>query len=498
MKTTISILFLLLQLLPFKLFSENIRWAADAEGNAPYIFQDPRIPSNLIGFEIDIVKALSDEIGMKPIFVQNQWDGLIPGLYRGDYDIAVNGIEITEDRKQSVLFSEPYYITYLQLIVKNSENKIIKLNDLKGKKAGALKNSLAERILNNFGGIDVLSYEGEVNAFEDLKNGRISAALVDAPIAIYYAGWNPDMKLTGLPISEALYGIAIRKSDYNLKLRVDSGIAKLKESGKLRKILDKWNLWNYQMSLGFNDNSTGDSRHENYNYFIQSQIHELSLQDRIVRYLTFMPMVFRAALMTIEISILSMILAIFLGLIIAIIRVYAPVPFSSIAMIYIEVIRGTPLLIQLFFIFYALPSIGINFSPLVAAVLGLGLNYAAYEAENYRAGLFSVPRGQMEAALALGFSRRQSLRYIVIPQAVRLVIPPVTNDFISLLKDSSLVSVITLVELTKLYNQLSSTYFDYIGTGILIALVYLILGLPFVNLSKYMEKKYTFENRIKK
>jgi polar amino acid transport system substrate-binding protein len=498
MKTILAILILLFLSVHENIFSEDIKWAADAEGNAPYIFQDPRIPSKNIGFEIDIVKALCEEIKMNPVFVQNQWDGLIPGLYRGDYDIAVNGIEITEDRKQSVLFSEPYYITYLQLVVKSSEKKITSLKDLKGKTAGALKNSLAERILNDFGGITVLTYEGEVNAFEDMKNGRISAALVDAPIAIYYAGWNPYLKLTGKPIGEAMYGMAIRKSDLQLKITIDKGLAKLKESGKLRNILDKWNLWNDQMGLSLNDFSRNDSKHESYNDFVQSLNQELSFEDRIFRYFSFMPRVLEAALMTIKISVLSMILAIFLGLIIAIIRVYAPAPFSTIAMVYIEVVRGTPLLIQLFIIFYALPSIGISFSPLIAAVIGLGLNYAAYEAENYRAGLFSVPRGQMEAALALGFSRRQSLRYIVIPQAVRLVIPPVTNDFISLLKDSSLVSVITLVELTKLYSQLSSTYFDYIGTGILIAVVYLLLGLPFVNLSKYMEKKYTFDNRKNK
>jgi polar amino acid transport system substrate-binding protein len=168
------------------------------------------------------------------------------------------------------------------------------------------------------------------------------------------------------------------------------------------------------------------------------------------------------------------------------------------AVAYIEIIRGTPLLIQLYFIFYALPSIGIKLSPFFAAILALGLNYAAYEAENYRAGLFSVPRGQMEAAISLGMSRMQALRHIILPQAVRLVIPPMTNDFISLLKDSSLVSVITMVELTKLYGQLASTYFDYIGTGIIIATVYLIIGLPFVKLSKMAENRFSTDKRKRK
>lgn len=134
-----------------------------------------------------------------------------------------------------------------------------------------------------------------------------------------------------------------------------------------------------------------------------------------------------------------------------------------------------------------MPSIGIKLSPFLAAVIGLGVNYSAYEAENYRAGLFAIAKGQMEAAMSLGMRRRDALRHIILPQAFRIVIPPMTNDFISLLKDSSLVSVITMVELTKVYNQVASTYFDFLGTGIIVAIIYLLLGLPFIKLSKFAE-----------
>jgi len=184
-------------------------------------------------------------------------------------------------------------------------------------------------------------------------------------------------------------------------------------------------------------------------------------------------------------------------LFLALSRVYGPKPLSFISTTYIEVVRGTPLLIQLYLIYYGLPQIGINISPLIAGILGLGLNYAAYEAENYRAGLFSVPRGQLEAAISLGMTKFQALRYIIVPQAIRLVIPPVTNDFISLLKDSSLVSVITMVELTKEYSRLASTYYDHIGLGILVAVIYLLLGLPFVKLSKYVEKRFSLKKKKK-
>jgi polar amino acid transport system substrate-binding protein len=185
-------------------------------------------------------------------------------------------------------------------------------------------------------------------------------------------------------------------------------------------------------------------------------------------------------------------IAVALGLLLAVLRVFTPRWISWPVVGLIEIIRGTPLLIQLFIIFYGLPAVGIRFSPFWAAVVGLGINYAAYEAENYRAGIQSIPRGQLDAALALGLNRLQTIRKIILPQAMRLVIPPVTNDFIALLKDSSLVSVITMVELTKMYGQLAATYYDYIGLGILTALIYFLLGLPIARLSRMLEGKLAY------
>ena len=477
---------------------EVLRWAADAEGNAPYIFQDPKNVNHLMGFEIDIADALAKELGMKAQFVQNQWDGLIPGLNRDDYDIAINGLEITDDRKAEVNFSIPYYITYEQIVVIRGTKGINSLSDLIGKKVGALKNSLAERILNTKAGINVLSYEGEVNAFTDMRNGRLAACLVDAPIAIYYSSWNKDYELAGQPVGEVTYGIAMRKKDNLLLDKINFALARIAEKGTLREIYQEWNLWNFMMASHLKDFSVSNVRPVKYDYYIGSQVGQETIWQRLLRYLTFLPKLSSAALVTLGLSIVSMIIAIGLGLMIALMRVYAPKPFSSLAVFYIETIRGTPLLIQLFFIFYALPVIGIKLSPFLAAIIGLGCNYAAYEAENYRAGIFSVPRGQMEAAISLGMTRIQTLRYIILPQAIRLVIPPVTNDFISLLKDSSLVSVITMVELTKVYGQLASTYYDWLGTGIIVALIYLLIGLPFVKLSKFFEKHYSLDKRVYK
>ncbi len=481
------------------LFSEEklFRWAADAEGNAPYIFQDPNNPNSIIGFEVDFAKALAKELSQKAFHVQNQWDGLIAGLERDDYDVAINGLEITKDREENVNFSIPYYVTYEQIVVRSDESRFKNMADLYGKKVGALKNSLAERILQANGGFEIRSYEGEINAFEDLKNGRIDAALVDAPIALYYASWNPQMKLIGEPVGEVLYGVVLRQSDTLLLSKVNIAIQKLIDNGKLREILSRWNLWNKLIATKFNDKHTNEIATTEFDRFLKAQGVEKSWITTFERYVNFMPLFFRGALVTLGLSVVSMLIAIFVGLVVAIFRVYGNSFVSKMTVIYIEIIRGTPLLVQLFFIFYALPSIGIKLSPFIAAIIGLGLNYSAYEAENYRAGLFSVPRGQMEAALALGMHKRQALRWIILPQAFRIVIPPITNDFISLLKDSSLVSVITMVELTKVYNQVAGTYYDFFGTGIIVAAFYLLLGLPFVKIAKKTEK-YLQKEQLRK
>jgi len=156
---------------------------------------------------------------------------------------------------------------------------------------------------------------------------------------------------------------------------------------------------------------------------------------------------------------------------------------------------GTPLLIQLFLIYYGLPEIGIRLNAFSAAILGLGLNYAASEAENYRAGIQAVARGQTEAALALGMDSWQTLRRVVLPQAVRIVIPPVTNDFVAMFKDSSIVSVITMVELTKVYGMLAMSTYDYIGLGLMTAGIYFALSYPVSILAGRLEQRLRHDPR---
>jgi polar amino acid transport system substrate-binding protein len=473
--------------------AQTLRWGADIESGAPFSYKDPKDPSKVIGFEAEIVQALADELGMELQFHQNSWEGLVEGLKRGDYDIVVNGLEITPDREQVVNFSQPYYLTAEVLTVRKSDDSINKLEDTEGKRVGTLAASLAQRILGEQPfPITMVTYSEELHAYNDLAMGRLDAVFLDEAIALYYALPNPELKNVGGPVGEMLYGIATRKDDKELTLKIRAAVAKMIEDGRLRKILERWNLWNQTTAKAWNQSVQPQSPPDAYNAYLATAFKKVSWKERFERYVSFLPLLGKGALMTMQISILSMMLAMIVGLLTALARLYGPKPLSWLALAFVEVFRGTPLLIQLFLIFYGLPHLGIRFDPFVAAVLGLGLNYGASEAENYRAGILSIPKTQMDGAQALGMSQAQALRHVILPQAVRVVIPPVTNDFIALLKDSSLVSVITMVELTSTYGQLASTYFDYLGIGLLTAAVYFLIGLPFVRLSRWLESRRAF------
>jgi polar amino acid transport system substrate-binding protein len=472
-----------------------LAWGADAEGGAPYQFQDPRDPGRIIGFEVDIIEALGRIIGRRPRFVQNQWDGLVPGLERGNYDLIISGLEITPDRSQVIQFSRPYYLTYEPLAVRASDARIGSLEDCVGRKVGTLKGSLAQRLLEARGNLEVLSYDGQVNAYEDLGNGRLDAVLMDYIIALYNVVSMPQLKMVGPPVGRLEYGIGIRKEDPLLLEQINFALAQMISSGELRRILERWKLWTPMCAEFFRDPAPVTGRADAYEQYLENRMQKKSTWVMLRQYFDYLPLLGRGALVTLELSVIAMALAVVTGLNLALARLYAPRLPRALSTAYIESIRGTPLLIQLFLIFYGLPHIGIRLSPMLAAVIGLALNYSAYEAENYRAGIQSIPRTQMEAALALGMTRVQALRYVIVPQAMKLVIPPVTNDFIALLKDSSLVSVITMVELTKAYSQLASIHYDYLGIGLLAAAMYFLIGLPFVRLARWAEKYFAPERQ---
>lgn len=461
----------------------ELTWGTDLEGGAPFVVADPNHPndtSKATGFETDIGHALARELGVKGRLLHNAWDGLIPALARKNFDIAFNGLEVTPDRQGEVLFSRPYYVYTQQIVVRKGTTGIDAIQDLRGKRVGTLGATVAERLLQGVGDVNIKIYPSSVQPYDDLLVGRLDAVVQDLPIAVAY-GRREGMAFAGQPFGEGLYAIAMRKEDQTLKAAIDGAIGRLLVSGELERILRGYDLWNgAQARLSQPEDQVLAQTKAAPTTAHKTFWHQLWDAG---------PLLAQGTLMTITVSFLGMLLAISLGITLAVARVYGNQLVQFLAASYVEVFRGTPLLIQLFLIYYGLPNLGIQLDAFVAAVVGLGLNYAAYEAENYRAGLLAVPRGQIEAAMALGLDRWQMLREIVFPQAFRIVIPPVTNDFIALFKDSSVVSVITLVELTKAYGMMASATYNYMGFGLVAAAIYFAISYPTSLFARYIERR---------
>jgi polar amino acid transport system substrate-binding protein len=254
--------------------------------------------------------------------------------------------------------------------------------------------------------------------------------------------------------------------------------------GRLEAIFRKWQVWNEEQRGLYASEIARTDPGPSPTGAMGSPVTALEATRR------YLPALFRAAAITLALSCLAMALAIALGVAIATGRVYGGPLVAGALTFYVEVMRGTPVLLQLFVIYYGLASV-VRLPAFAAALIGLGLNYAAYESEIYRSALQAVARGQLEAARILGLSELQILRLVRGPQAFRLALAPMTNDFVALLKDSSLVSVITVVELTKQTQIFATNIGSWVLPGLLCAGLYLAMSLPLAHLARRLEARWS-------
>lgn len=489
------------------------RWGGDAEGGAPYQLRDPHRPDRVIGFEVELVDAIVERLGaelgipLKAEFMQYEWGSLPLGLERKDFEVLLAGYEITDEKKKRLLFSRPYYIYAQQLVARKGDQRIQSLADCQGMKVATLAGSAADRILATAGVAKIVGFDGQVEPYLDLESGQVDCVLLDAPIATFIAGSMPSLQIVGPRFAHGEYGIGLRKDDPLLAAAINRALEEVILSGRLKQIYRKWHIWNDDQAqlaqgpnrddelkaLGFDPagkplvpNEPPPADAVDVRIAIQSA--DLWTFDR------YAPLMFKAAGMTIYLTCASMAAAMVLGLFICLNRLYAPAPVRMLALAYVEFFRGIPLLLLLFMLYFGvgdfLGKYGITVSAELTAIVGFGLNYAAYESEIYRSAILSVPARQWEAALALGMTRPMTFRRIIFPQAIRTALGPMTNDFVALFKDTSLVSVIAVRELTKEYRVLSTSSLKYLELGILTAVLYLAMSIPLGYLSRYLEKRW--------
>jgi polar amino acid transport system substrate-binding protein len=465
-----------------------VRWGGDAEGGAPYVEADPDDPTRVRGFEVDIANLIGQALGRTPVFVQVAFTSIDASVARGDFEIGLSGIEETPARRAALAATIPYFEFREILTVREMDRtRFRSLSDLAGRRVGTLGGTIAYELLlraETEMGVVPVSYDDDVHPYTDLAIGRVDAVLLDHVLAEKAVRREPGLANQPDAAATGHYIGVLAPENTALRDRVNEILRQAMRDGTLEQIFRRWNIWD-------------ESQTRLYGRILSDQAPETAAatpaggegSGPLAATMRYMPAVLRAAGITIVLSCLAMSLAVALGIAIASGRVYGGVVVRALLTGYVELMRGTPLLLQLFVLYYGLASV-IRLPAFIAALLGLALNYAAYESEIYRGALEAVPRGQLEAARTLGFTEGQVLRLVRGPQAFRLALAPMTNDFVALLKDSSLVSVLTVVELTKQTQIFAANIGSWVIPGILCAALYLSMSLPLSRLARRLELRW--------
>jgi polar amino acid transport system substrate-binding protein len=456
------------------------------------------------GFDVEIASAVAKGLGRRPQFVQVAYQTIDQSVARGDFEIGMSGVEDVPQRRKALAVTMPYFEFREVLTVRAGDaGRFRTLADLRGKKVGTLSGTIAFDTLlaaHVAHGLEPVSYDDDVHPYEDLARSRIDAVLLDHVLAARSVKKVPGLAMQPGTVAIGRYVGVLAKENAELKDRIDRILMERMRDGTLRKIFEKWNVWDDEQEK-FQEREIKSSSNENAAAGAASpavvapaspspspsrRIFSSSSLSLVISYL---PSLLKASLVTIALSCFSMALAVAVGVAIASGRVYGNAAVRILLTAYVEVTRGTPVLLQLFVLYYGLSSV-IRLPAFVAALLGLGLNYAAYESEIYRGALEAVPKGQLEAARTLGLTEGQVLRLVRGPQAFRLALAPMTNDFVALLKDSSLVSVVTVVELTKQTAIFATNVASWALPGALCAALYLAMSLPLSRLARRLEGRW--------
>ena len=467
-----------------------LRWAGDPEGGAPFVQADPDRPDALVGFDVEIADLLAKGLGRRPQFVFVTFASIDQSVARGDAEIGLSGIEDTPARRATMSVTIPYYEFREVLAVRDADAaRFTSLASLAGRRVGTLGGTIAYEILLQAQadhGVTPVSYDDDVHPYEDLVNGRVDAVLLDDVLALRRSKTVPGFTVQPERVATGHYVGVLSADNAALRDRCDAILKAAMADGTIEGIMRNWQVWNEDQAVLYRRVLAGEAIAPVVGLDTSRAVAQVSRWEATRRYL---PSLLRAAVVTIVLSCLSMALAIVLGMGIASGRVYGPSIVRAVLTGYVELTRGTPILLQLFVLYYGIAT-AVRLPAFVAAFLGLALNYAAYESEIYRSALEAIGRGQLEAARTLGFTEWQILRLIRGPQAFRLALAPMTNDFVALLKDSSLVSVLTVVELTKQTQIFATNLGSWVVPGALCAALYLAMSLPLSSLARRLEARW--------
>ncbi|ENJ25047.1 ABC transporter permease subunit [Staphylococcus aureus] len=411
------------------------------------------------GVDIDLAKKIAKDNNLKLKIVNMSFDSLLGALKTGKIDIIISGMTSTPERKKQVDFSDSYMMTKnIMLVKKDKVNEYKDIKDFNNKKVGAQKGTEQEKIAQTeIENASITSLSRLPDVILALKSGKVEGAVVEKPVAEVYLKQNPKLGISNVKFNEEEKDtvIAVPKDSPKLLSQINKTIKEVKDKGLIDKYMTN-------AANAMNDDSGFISK---YGSFFLKGIK-----------------------ITILISLIGVALGSILGAFVALMKLSKIKIISWIASIYIEILRGTPMLVQVFIVFFGITAaLGLDISALVCGTIALVINSSAYIAEIIRAGINAVDKGQMEAARSLGLNYRQTMKSVIMPQAIKNILPALGNEFVTLIKESSIVSTIGVGEIMFNAQVVQGISFDPFTPLLVAAALYFVLTFVLTRIMNMIE-----------
>lgn len=453
-----------------------------------------------VGIDMDIMRAIGYQIGYNIEFRQNTFDSIILSVQQGKCDVGASGFTIDDDRKQKVDFSTPYAEIHQVLVVKEDSN-IQSKEDLRGRTVTSqLGSSGAEYATNNLPGTNLIQQKDYNIALLDVMSGKAVAEVVDNTVAEAQVAANDGLKILDIldDADTEYYGLIFQKGNTETYNLVNDALETLIANGTVDKIIEYYSSHIGEDVASFysgdaardegGDDGPGQEETEDVGWWqeLKDRFHNDFLKND--RYLY----IFDGLKNTLIITAIALIIGLIIGSVVAMVRSTHDQTgklkiLNAICHVYITVIRGTPVMVQLLLIYYVV--FATSDQGILIASVAFGLNSGAYVAEVVRSGITAVPKGQMEACRSLGMNNRMSMTNVILPQAVRNILPAIGNEGISLLKETSVAGYIGIMDLTRGADIIRGQTYDALLPIIVAAIIYLAIVLVLTYLIRRLEKR---------
>lgn len=430
---------------------------------APYEFHTQvNGKDEIVGFDVSLAKAIAKKLNVKLEIKDMGMDALLGAMKTGKIDMIVSGYSATEDRKTQVDFSDVYLkAPQTMLVLKKNAKKYDTLSAFSGQKIGAQTQTIQEDEAKKIDGASVVSLQKYPNLISQLTQGVIAGVVAEKPIAEAYAEQNKSLAVVNPGFSADATGasaVAVPKNSPVLLSKVNAVVDKVTTDGTFKQWQKEANK---TMFSGQNKSYWDKYGH----YFVSG------------------------TLITLALAVVAVLIGTTLGTLFALMKLSSVFVIKAIGNIYVEYVRGTPLLVQAFMVFFGAQVLGLNLSAFASGALAMGLNSAAYVAEIIRSGIESVSDGQMEAARSLGFTKNRAMRLVILPQAIRTILPALGNEFVSVIKEGAVISVIGVGELMYETSVVQGASFEPFVPLIITSMIYFVLTFSISRALGFAEKR---------